>query len=934
MNLRWKILLVLQLCGGLFALQAQVPPVRSLELSLREGVRVEAFVDQGGRHFAVPPRPALFSFEVNDSSLTASEATATWQGDSLTFRFRRGVIGSLRIGRPSSRGCEGTLTLQNATSETLQISNIVPLGRGPDRVYITAAGPHTGINRLSRSELFRPNVGPIGVVLPDDAWELGYCDIEFAPSRFLTAIARRTGSRGADIRRFRSFVHPGGAVEYVFHVDQHEGTWQDGLRMMFQQRWLYDLQTFDNTLFERKDLAWVRHAYLAVIQMAWDQRYYDAEEHRSTFGTFLHEHDRVFGGYDIYVIWPTWPRLGLDQRNQFDMYRDLPGGLPGLKKQAAEAHQSGTRYFISYNPWDESTRREDHLKGLEELLRQTDADGVVLDTWGESSKLFQALADSVKPGIIMYSEGMAVPKDMPGIVAGRVHDALFMPPPLNLNKLIKPDFAIFRVMQLKDGRLHREAAVAFFNGYGTELNIMGPGRPSWVEGELRYLGRTTKILRENSSAFLSTDWTPLVTTATDSIWVNKWPTPSKTIYTAYSLRPEGWSGPLFDDVVPEHHHLVNLWHHEEIEATRRSNATSIPVTVEGFSRSWLGTRREGNVDCVALMPDLLQVDLNSDLLTYSSAAGTRFTVWAGNPSYDTPHVDFPVAGRTISLREHFGKYQGKIVVQLFDADELLDERVTELPLATPVLVSSVKRTPEASAAPAGMVEIPEGVFLFKTIRSFLSPNEFIPYPDYSTARPKRMRRFFMDRYPVTNAEFKEFLDQTHSVPKDTANFLKHWVRGNPPPGEEDHPVVYVGLEDARAYAKWAGKRLPTELEWQYAAQGLDGRSWPWGDRFDSTKCNVGLDRTTPVAAFPKGASPFGVEDLVGNVWQLTNDVYDDGSYYFGIIKGGSYYHPTSSVWYIQGGPQPADNPQILLMVSPGFDRSATVGFRCVKDARQ
>jgi formylglycine-generating enzyme required for sulfatase activity len=104
--------------------------------------------------------------------------------------------------------------------------------------------------------------------------------------------------------------------------------------------------------------------------------------------------------------------------------------------------------------------------------------------------------------------------------------------------------------------------------------------------------------------------------------------------------------------------------------------------------------------------------------------------------------------------------------------------------------------------------------------------------------------------------------------------------------------------------------------------------------FDSTKCNWSVGVTTPVDAFPSGRSPFGVLDLIGNVWQLTNDVYNNGTFIFGMLRGGSYFRPTSSWWYIPGGPQPADNPQILLMVSPGFDRNATVGFRCVKDAVQ
>jgi formylglycine-generating enzyme required for sulfatase activity len=72
-------------------------------------------------------------------------------------------------------------------------------------------------------------------------------------------------------------------------------------------------------------------------------------------------------------------------------------------------------------------------------------------------------------------------------------------------------------------------------------------------------------------------------------------------------------------------------------------------------------------------------------------------------------------------------------------------------------------------------------------------------------------------------------------------------------------------------------------------------------------------------------------DMVGNVWQMTNDMYFNGTNYFTIIRGGSYYRPDSSWWYIQGGPQSLDKTQIMLLVSPGFDRSATVGFRCVKD---
>jgi iron(II)-dependent oxidoreductase len=141
----------------------------------------------------------------------------------------------------------------------------------------------------------------------------------------------------------------------------------------------------------------------------------------------------------------------------------------------------------------------------------------------------------------------------------------------------------------------------------------------------------------------------------------------------------------------------------------------------------------------------------------------------------------------------------------------------------------------------------------------------------------------------------------------------------------------VSFEDMQAYAEWAGKRLPAQAEWQLAAQGTDKRVWPWGDEFHGTYCNNAFDRPTPVDAFPKGQSPYGAMDMVGNIWQMTNDMYFNGTSYFSVIRGGSYYQPESSWWYIRGGPQQLDKTQIMLLVSPGFDRSATVGFRCVMD---
>jgi gamma-glutamyl hercynylcysteine S-oxide synthase len=889
-----------------------------------------------------PERQALNAF------ITALPAT-----DRLEFEVNGTVFRSYSGNSPLQLFFAHTLSgwsvaFKNQSKDTLTLSNVVPFGRSNEYPYITGKGDHP----LSRSHLFMPGKSPVNVILPDNAWELGYASRPWPGHGSVYGLARRKveSIQNGRRKRFETILYPGGQVTYNLYFDSYEGEWQNGLRKAFNEHKLYDVlaEKFDRSLFDRNDLQWINKAYIIHLMMAWDKEIYDPSVGKYVLPAFVERGTKLYGGDDMICLWPTWPTLGIDQRNQFDLYRDLPGGLKALENLSKDLNKRGSKFFIAYNPWDESTRKEDHLKGLTELIRATNADGVVLDTKGESSKELQQSADDAKAGVVMYSEGMAVPKDMVGIVAGRVHNALYYPPMLNLNKLIMPGFAIFRVAEVNKERIQREYALSFFNGYGTEINQFAPGHPSWELEQYKYLGRTTRILRENSDVFTRGKLTPLIATKHDSIWVNRWESKEKTIYTIFSLKPEGFNDWLFDAEGEEDYHFVDLWKHEEVITSHDDKQAAIKVNTDSFNREWLGTNNEGDVSCIARLPRVLQTSVQDWKLSVKASRGTKIRIWSDEPAYDHLSLDLTVGDTLVDVVKLFGRFEGKVVVQLFESDALLDENVLDIKSGIPRLISRPERSSSTDISP-GMKLIPAGMFVFKPTHG----DEFIYYPDEKESSYS-MSSFYMDQYPVTNKDFYEFVSKSGYTPADTVNYLKHWKGGRPLKSEEQFPVVYISHEDAMAYAKWAKKRLPTEIEWQYAAQTTARNEWPWKQDnpvtrkevvvnetltvssiqgIDKGMCNLGDGKLYPVGKYRKGVNPNGLYDLTGCVWQLTADVYQSGSYSYIMMKGGSNYKPSSSWWYVQGGPRELHYRQYLLRVSEGFERNATVGFRCVRDLK-
>ena len=192
--------------------------------------------------------------------------------------------------------------------------------------------------------------------------------------------------------------------------------------------------------------------------------------------------------------------------------------------------------------------------------------------------------------------------------------------------------------------------------------------------------------------------------------------------------------------------------------------------------------------------------------------------------------------------------------------------------------------------PAGMVLIPAGSFEMGSADDDADDDE-------QPVHTIHLDAFFMDKYEVTNAQFKAFVDANPHWQKSRrqksrfnrrfhgGDYLEHWDDNTYPSGKAEHPVVYVSWYAAMAYAEWAGKRLPTEAEWEYAARGgLAGQRYPWGNTLTHNDAHFWLEfYTHPGLGGLKAVGQYadngyGLYDVAGNVWEWCLDKYDADFY--------------------------------------------------------
>ena len=677
-----------------------------------------------------------------------------------------------------------------------------------------------------------------------------------------------------------------------------EGVLQAPCLFYTHERWLRDLQhwrserlirvAYDSSRYQLPALHWVQSSFIQPQMMVQDRYFYDSAAGRYTVDRYLDDLDKRYGGSDAVLVWSTYPNMGIDDRNQLEMVESMPGGLDGVRQVVADFHRRGVRVLFPMMMWDEGTHKpdQDWPDAIAALMKQIDADGINGDTQDGVPLGFSVAAEKI--GHPLAFEPEVSPSDEAlswNVMTWGQYSFPFIPM-VDKFKWLETRHMV-NISDRWNPYKMDDLQFAFFNGVGWESweNVWG----IWVgitQRDAEATRRVATIERGVAPFLVSPDWEPLYPTHSYGVYASRWPLGSDTVWTIVNRSGYDIGGRQMDVPLTAGMRYFDLYHGVELkpEIDGQYAALSFDMEANGYG-AILATPNEPSDAMKTLM--------------------TRMAAMTKEPLASFSHQ----------------------------------------PVILPQSIVPIAATKPATDAPDGMIEIPGGQFVFRVAGTEIegggSPGVDVQFPWEDSPRrfhekTMQVAPFFIDKFPVTNAQFKHFLDATNYTPKDTMNFLRDWKNGAFPAGWDNRPVTWVSLEDARAYAQWAGKRLPHEWEWQLAAQGTDGRVYPWGNYWKAANVPIpviGRTMTGPdaVDAHPGGASPYGVMDMVGNVWQWTDEFADEHTR-AAIVRGGEYYQPQGSIWYFPLTFRNDEHSKVLLM-APSYDRSGGVGFRCVRDAQ-
>jgi hypothetical protein len=341
------------------------------------------------------------------------------------------------------------------------------------------------------------------------------------------------------------------------------------------------------SFYDREDLQWYRDVLLQHFTFIYGREIFDYAINKVDLGRLLAA-GADFGGYDSVLLWHQYPRLGVDQRKQWDFFRDFPGGMSGLRAVTDEAHRKGVKVFLPFKPWDIGSDEslDSAARDLADLIRDSDVDGIFLDTMNYIPKVFREQVDRIKPGVVFCTEAHPTRVQNIQIITGGWdqhwnRDAM---PEVDLLRYVLPEHIApitsrWRVGDKKDVLIKR----AIFNGTGIVIwqDIFGAWLP--FDGKQKsWIKKWKGILKENLATYYCSHPVPLYPTLQDHLFCNyfKEDNGSSVIYSLYNDSEKRISGDL---VVHEEKNLnraVESWRNIQINLETKGDQIIIQGSIE------------------------------------------------------------------------------------------------------------------------------------------------------------------------------------------------------------------------------------------------------------------------------------------------------------------------------------------------------------------
>ncbi len=650
--------------------------------------------------------------------------------------------------------------------------------------------------------------------------------------------------------------------------------------------------------FEAHYPEWTKGQYCQALIMLWDEELWNIKDGWRV-DALCDRAEAVYGGWDHVVLWNNYPLSGIDRRDQFDYFNDLPGGLDGLKQCVADFHRRGVKVMIDHKPWVPGVPDGfvSANRALAYVVEYCELDGVYLDCGSHPKADLKEYVEAIGTEKIFASEATTPLEHIsyqPMSWAQFVEDS--EAPGVHRNRWLERDFILFETRRYHYHPI-KELQRAWLGGGGHVIweNVFG----YWAAYSPHYcswLRMCTAAQRFFVDLFCNGDWQPLTHGNPDAgIYASSYVDDQYILYTICNRSGADYSGELIRCPKVGNKQIIDVISGQNLDVQEQGDELII----------------SGSIGIEGIAGVLLVDEISTELQRLLDQQQKRFA------QADFSFEQWDGEHRNTELAHELQYVPEKI--EYADAPE------------------NMQAVPGYSGTHRQRYRMRECGFVagHKTELHVYDAfeQECVDESDVT------VNDLWVDTYPVTNVDFKTFLEASNYKPADATHFLRHWHNGKIPLGLENHPVVYVSLNDARAYAAWAGKRLPTDAEWQRACLGERRYQFPWGNELSlqlghakKRLFNDGRQGgTTPVTQYTDGISAYGCIDMIGNTWEWTESERSDGHTRYALLKGGCWYGAEGSFWLFDGGARGGDWAAKLILMHDGWDRCATIGFRCVAD---